>query len=173
MTRLAGAGNRSTAPLRFAKVRAVDQEDRMVRTFAALACLTACSTATLERAGLPNLEARIVASDVRHVYVLSDDGQTFAVPRRTLRDIDHPGNVLIAVGMGLVAFAGLTYTGSDAPENQGGRGVANLFLLAGVPMLLGGLIPWLQSSRAAANFGPDPAEPRALPLPPEPSQVTP
>jgi hypothetical protein len=138
----------------------------MDRRIAAFLCLTACSTATIERSGLPNLEGRIVASDERSVYVLGDEGQTFAVPRRTLRDIDHPGNVLLTVGGVLLAFAGISYlsTGSASNEDEQARKTANLFGAIGAPLFLGGIIPWLMSSRAAANFGPEVAVPDAIPL---------
>ncbi len=133
--------------------------------------LGACGSATIERIGAPNLEARIVGSDDRNVYVISDDDQTFAVPRRTIRDIDHPGNVLVTVGACLLSMTALTYLSNES----GGQESGGIFAAVGVPLFIGGLIPWLQSTRAADNTDPggfvedrEPSElrPRAASRPP-------
>src|SRR5436190_22598247 len=70
-----------------------------------LLSFTACSTtATVQRSNGPAYEATIINSDSGAVYVRAEDGLTYRVPRAEVVDIDHPGNVLLAVGASLIAY---------------------------------------------------------------------
>lgn len=114
--------------------------------------LSSC-TATIERVRQPNLEARIVRSDEGAVYVISDSRDVYRVPAETVADIDHPGNVLISVGGAIAGFAILSF--ALAAQADGGKEalytMTGIFGTAGAGLLLGGLIPYLRSTRAAGN----------------------
>jgi hypothetical protein len=128
-----------------------------------VACTTACSSAaTVERRGAPDLEARIVGNDDRYLYVENDQGRVFRVERRTVVDIDHPGNVAAAIGTPFLAVSGLllgllmTY----APHERWFRGdnlIASVPLVIygsiGLPLVVGGLGVWLPSAAAAGPSG--------------------
>lgn len=122
-------------------------------------CGAGCSTATLERAGSPNIEARIVASDNKAVYVTGDDGQVYRVSRSTIRDVDHPGNVLMVIGGVFLLpalatfFASLGSNGNNSSNDL--RAIAGSYFVIGAPLFLAGIIPYTQSVRAAASFDAD------------------
>ncbi len=138
---------------------------------ALVAALTsACSqTATITRQRGPAYEAKITRSDPTGLYVLGDDGREYRVPAEEVRDIDHPGNVLVVLGGVSLGFAGLLAlpaTGSnantDGPDTSGVQMAAAMYGILGVAFLVPGLITWISSKNAAANLRPVAAD-----LPPE------
>lgn len=138
------------------------QSCRSTTSLALIACLLAglcgsgCSSATLERAGGPNIEARVVASDNKAVYVTGDDGQIYRVSRSTLRDVDHPGNVLMVIGgVFLVPALTLFIASLGSGSNNLEREMASTYFIMGAPLFLAGIIPYTQSVRAATSFEPD------------------
>ena len=65
-------------------------------------------TATILRSNGPNLESRIVDSDATALFVQSDNGLVYRVERRTVADIDHPGNIHLVFGaLSLAASAAM------------------------------------------------------------------
>ncbi len=65
----------------------------------------ACATAKIVRRDAVDIEAQIVGADAQAVYVVDDQERTFAVPRRTIADIDHPGNAWMVGSAPLLASA--------------------------------------------------------------------
>src|SRR4051794_34866531 len=64
-----------------------------------------CSTtATVFRVNAPPVEADIVGGSRDAIYVVDDFGRRFPIPRREIRDIDHPGNVHAGVGAAIFAY---------------------------------------------------------------------
>ena len=127
-----------------------------------LALPCACTTATIQRAGGPDLEAQLVGGDKQYLYVRTESGQTFRVPRNTVVDIDHPGNVLMVASTPVLLEAALFFVipaalnGDCASRNCDEfnalfRGVGIVFGGAGLAMLAGGAIPWLRSTGAVAT----------------------
>ncbi len=76
---------------------------RQIAPLAALVApyvLTACSPyALIERKNTPPLEARILAADAESITVEQPDGQVSRLLRANIDDIDHPGNVAMALGL--------------------------------------------------------------------------
>lgn len=126
------------------------------RLLCALACLCACSSATLYRHNAPDLEATIVDGDRDYVYVETDDDRVVRVARKQITEIDHPGNVDAVVG-GVLTFVGgsLIAAGSQS-HNLGGDIAAVLGVIYAVPgaiLLAEGLYRWQRSSGAAEDNG--------------------
>lgn len=125
------------------------------QVFLAISALlaTACgTTATLQRVGEPDLEAEIIGGDREYVYVSSQSGQAFRVPRRQLADIDHPGNVL-AINSIWVALPALTFAilgSSNTRDPEAGKVVAAAFGVPAISMAVIGLLIHQKSSNAAA-----------------------
>lgn len=120
-----------------------------------VACLLCCScTATIERVRQPNLEARIVRSDEGAVFVVSDSRDVYRVPAETIADIDHPGNVLMVVGAGLAVVTAMSL--ALAAGADGGKEalytISGIYGATAAGLFAGGLIPYLRSTRAAANM---------------------
>lgn len=119
------------------------------------AVLLACSSATIERKGASNVEGMIVGGNRDFLYVLRDDDSVVKVRRAQVRDIDHPGNVLLVIGLPFVAM-GLTYfmTGAAAGQNTTDRemfyGVGGFYGVLGAALAVPGYISW-SSSRSAAD----------------------
>jgi hypothetical protein len=133
-----------------------------------IACLVifvfaGCSTtATVSRLSGPECEADILDSEAHSLHVRDGYGRDFRVPAEDVADIDHPGNVRLLIGLGLVAMSVPLMVGDLAQRNQrsdqrsewSGMGLA-----IGIPELVTGLalaIPgWLRyrhSKRAAQAF---------------------
>lgn len=132
-----------------------------------------CMTATLKRARQPDIESRIVGSDARVIYVRNDAGKTFGIPRNEVADIDHPGNVLVTIGVPLAAVGGLYLraAGDGSSSGQGPLQAAGfVFLTPGVFLVGLGLYEWITSSNAASPGAGPPFDvlgqpPFALPIP--------
>ena len=134
---------------------------RPVSGLVLLAFLGACvSTATITRRSGPTLEACIDRSDQDKVYVSATDGKHYAVDRSDIVDVDHPGKLLmtmglVSAGLGLLTLLGgvLTYT-SSAPQSDE-RMVGGMFSLIGggtlvwaLPMAGLGTFQWMESRDA-------------------------
>jgi len=62
--------------------------------------LGACSPyAIIERRSRPPIEARIIASDASTMTLEQPTGRTLTIGRDHIIDIDHPGNVAMALGL--------------------------------------------------------------------------
>ncbi len=132
-----------------------------------LACV-GCA-ATIHRHGdVPSYEAELADSNASSLILKLDDKRFFSVPVEEVRDIDHPGNVMMVIGgalgglcllLGGVASVDATLR-RDLPPMLAVYGGASLGLL------LGGAIPYLKSLSAASRLRPPtppPAEERAPP----------
>ena len=127
----------------------------------ALLALTHCTSATLQRAGGPDLEAEIVGGDRDFVYVSNEAGQIFQVPRSSIVDVDHPGNPLMVASLPFILTAAVFWAVSSQSNCQTAncRDAENSFLqtmglfygAAGAAMLAGGAIPWFRSTGNAAS----------------------
>jgi hypothetical protein len=130
--------------------------------------LPAC-TATIHRINAPNIEAEIVGSDGDGLQVASDQGATYRIPRDSVAEIDHPGDVAAIVGLAAAMVGGLVaVTAGGAGNNESRRGafIPGLVLsTTGFALLLGGLIPYSRSLSASRAFRAAP--PRLGPLPSE------
>ena len=143
------------------------------RTIAAALALTvalpAC-TATVHRINAPNIEGEIVGSDGDGLQVAGDQaGTTYRIPRDSVADIDHPGNVAAVVGLAAAIAGGLvavTTGGAGSNESRRQAFIPGLVLsTTGFALLLGGLIPFSRSMSASSAFRS--ASPRLRPLPTE------
>jgi hypothetical protein len=116
-------------------------------------CLDGCSwTATIGRTdGLDN-EAEIEHSDADALYLLSRNGTLHRVPRRSVRSIDHPGNVEAIVGAILLGF-GIAIAVDEWDKNRDdAAGIAAVYGIPGLTMMLEGGIRYIMSLRAAWAF---------------------
>jgi hypothetical protein len=128
-----------------------------------VSALAECSTtATVSRLSGPECEANILDSDAHSLRVRDSYGRELRVPAEDVADIDHPGNVRLLIGLGLVAMSVPLIVGdlaqrtrrSDQKSEWSGMG-----LVIGIPEIVTGLalaIPgWLRyrhSKRAAQAF---------------------
>ncbi|HRI66881.1 MAG TPA: hypothetical protein PK156_21690 [Polyangium sp.] len=118
----------------------------------ATAFVTGCgTTATITRAGASPIEAKIVGSDERAIF-LDTHGSTIPVDRDEITDIDHPGNVAATIG-GIVTAYGIAniVMGASDCERKGGATCVGMVLPAGIgaPIMITGLVNWIQSVNAA------------------------
>ena len=121
--------------------------------------LTGCSTtATIHRQAGPAYEATIVDSDRDSLYVLGDDGREYVVPAEQVRDVDHPGNVLVVVGGITLGVAGLTAIAMSNNDRGSSSStdwaVPALYGAIGLGLLVPGLTTWARSTGAATNVMP-------------------
>lgn len=110
----------------------------------------------------PPIEARIVGSDATHLIVETPDGQRQRVARDEVAEIDHPGNVAMAVGLpntvvgvlfGVITVFVLPAAieqgwPKDEAEDPGAAPVALVFGLIAAGNLAIGLPPFIWGSRA-------------------------
>jgi len=117
--------------------------------------LLGCSSATIDRYSGVSVDGMIVGGNRDHLYVLRDDDSMVKVRRSKVKDIDHPGNVLMIIGLPLVGM-GLTYalTGAGAGANTTERdmfySVGGVYGAIGAALAIPGYISW-SSSKAAAD----------------------
>lgn len=124
-------------------------------TLLALGCST---TATLSTRAA-SLEAEILGGDRDTLYVRDSSGAALSVPRREVREIDHPGNVYALVGGILLGFfaaetAAFFSTCVASGSNSLGPGlcvVTGSFAAAGAGMFTFGMWAWLRSKFAATS----------------------
>jgi hypothetical protein len=113
---------------------------------------TGCgTTATITRPGLPEVEAKIQASDSQNIYVENAAGTT-TIDRQSITDIDHPGNVAATIGA-IVTGYGIANIALGAPDcDRGGAAYCfGVFLPAaiGAPIMGWGIATWLKSVQSA------------------------
>ena len=128
-----------------------------------------CS-AVIERQRMPNLHARVHSSQRDAIIVKDDGGRLFRIPATSVRDVDHPGNVLATVGAGIVAM-GLAMVVGGGVDN--GWNSESVYIGAGygglgVALITAGLVPYILSRRAAARLHPE-----SLPTRPEADDLHP
>jgi hypothetical protein len=114
--------------------------------------LTGCSTtATISRINQPEIEAQIIRSDNDSHFVRTEGG-SFEIPRSSVSDIDHPGNVAATIGAIITGY-GIVNIGVGLPDcdRRGAAYCVGVFLPAaiGAPIFAWGLGTWMKSSAAA------------------------
>ncbi len=119
----------------------------------------ACATAKIVRADAVDVEGKIAGGDTDNVYVVDGEERTFAVPRRNIRDVDHPGNVWMAGSAPLLGVAGILTIMATTDCNGEECGILQAFALVGALLyggagLAGFTIGYSQWSRSVANLDP-------------------
>lgn len=122
-----------------------------------LVALPGCWTATISCNDGSALEARITGSDDSSLRVRDRDGADLVIPGNDVQEIDHPGNVLLAVGaIVLLSSLPMTIDGdretSDGWRTSGNRAAGITGLATGLALATAGLIPHVRSTRASAAF---------------------
>jgi hypothetical protein len=125
--------------------------------------VTGCSTtATISRPNMRPLEAKIVGSDPKNLYLeVPGTYDTRSIGRSDITDIDHPGNVAAVIG-GIVTGYGIANIAIGAPDcdRKGAAYCTGVFLPAaiGAPIFAWGLVTWMTSTGAVkpkSGSGPD------------------
>lgn len=117
-----------------------------------------CGTmATVSTRSGHTAEAEIVSSDEENIHVqYGNRGGRDTIPRASVTDIDHPGNVAATIGT-LVTAYGVANIAVGAPEcdRQGPAYCTGVFLPAaiGLPIMAWGFYTYF-SSVSAASSGP-------------------
>ena len=143
-----------------------------------------CSTAaTISRYSGPDIDGRITGGGPDAIVVEDDSGISYAIPRRDVREIDHPGNVVAILGGVQAAYGvlniavGLSRCRDDAnfaSEAEQSGFCTGIFLpvVVGASMMVWGLIVHQRSSGAAKDTSLPPSMTQALPVPYQWQHVT-
>jgi len=118
-----------------------------VAALAALALLTSGCAATLQRGSGPAIEGVLTDADATYLYIRSDSGAVYRVPRTEVSDIDHPGNVLATIGAVFLTMSVIFLADGEDYSNEAGA----IYGAIGAGMTAGGLIPWMHSRLAISN----------------------
>ena len=126
-----------------------------------LCAFAGCSTtATISRTDGWAYEANILDSDATSLRVRDSYGREILVSREEVADIDHPGNVISAIGLGLIAMSSLFIIGDLSRRNDANQSEwAGMGLVIGIPwavtglcLAIPGLIRYRHSTRGAKAF---------------------
>lgn len=120
----------------------------------------ACTTA-LDRRDGSTLRVDLIGGDKKYIYANEDD-KIIAVPRASIVDIDHPGNVPMVLSiipfvfsleaLSINALNGeFKSNGDSSSSNTPLRNTGLTLAAIGVGMLVGGYISWSNSRQAAAD----------------------
>ncbi len=115
--------------------------------------VTGCgTTATISRSNVRPVEAKIVGSDPKSLYIeVPGTYDTRSIGRSDITDIDHPGNVAAVIG-GIVTGYGIANIAIGASDcRRGGAAYCTgVFLPAavGAPIFVWGLVTWMTSTGA-------------------------
>lgn len=99
------------------------------------------STAIIGRPSGPPLKAEIDSSDASTLRLRGPNGELVALDQYGVSEIDHPGNVWAAVGLGLAAGSALFLLPSLLPPKDAGR--PDGFQGLGIAFGLGGIVEGL------------------------------
>ena len=119
------------------------------------------TTATITRAEAPQVEGKIMASDSQNVHIQTG-ADVMPIARRSITDIDHPGNVAATIGAIVTGYgiANIAMNASDC-DHGGAAYCTGVFLPAaiGTPIMIWGIATWAQSVKSAhkSNSEPEPA----------------
>ncbi len=119
-----------------------------------LGCFGGCTTtATISRTDSPDNEAEILRSDEHALYVRGSNGRTYRLERERVADIDHPGNVNMLVGAGLLGILALIMSAADRSERGGLLTPLGLaYGLPGLGLFAHGTYAYVSSVSAAHAF---------------------
>lgn len=157
----------------------------MIRPLALVLLMGCGTTATISRNSGRDIEGRVLGGDDDHVYVKGAGGKPLQVSRDDITEVNHPGNVLAAIG-GINAGLGLlgAFVGGYCLPVRDSRGreevragpcaVAALDILLGITMVAVGATNYVRSEEAfdsTDGFDWPPARTRPAPAPlPEPEK---
>jgi len=148
-----------------------------------LAFVVGCAgtNATIHRTDGPPIEAEIDGSDASALHLRGSRGRLLSLDQRQVSSIDHPGNVLAAIGAGCAGASGLLALEWHAyqrslPAEERASGVVMGGLIFGVVLGLVTVVPniivWKRSKARARAF--EDARPPAWTIPPAvPGEVEP
>jgi hypothetical protein len=162
--------------------------DRRLPAAVAIATLLSAgcaSSATILRPDGPPIEATITDSDESNLYVQDQNGNLLRIGGQyNVSEIDHPGNVVFAIGLpylavGVGLLAAMKSAESGQPRDTGDAGAEGqafgyligwTSLISGGALVAAGGLSWLRSKRAARRFEavrpPDFLLPPPAPMPP-------
>jgi hypothetical protein len=116
-----------------------------------LVLLTGCgNSATITRAN-NSFDAKIIGGDAEKLYVEYAGGDTAAIPKSEIRDIDHPGNVAATIGVVVGAYGVANIAiGMPQCDKEGAAYCTGVFLPAaiGASLITYGLGTYIGSSSA-------------------------
>ena len=114
-----------------------------------------------------SIEGRIERSETDTIYLKTADGQTIALGRDRIGDIDHPGNVAVLLSplpvLGGFSVAAMEAFGSPNGSHTVGNVALVTGLVGGLALAVGGLVVWGGSRTRAANY--DRTGPATAPAP--------
>ena len=143
------------------------------------------ASATICRPEQESIRGKIVRSDSDAIYIRDRDGRENGrddltrIDRRSVADIDHPGNVAMVIGALLLGNFAIFMTGQDfrselvhgaqGDVSTAARQVTPMFAVPGALLLGSGTYHYVSSKAAARAFEhPDPAaQPRLHPDTPQ------
>jgi hypothetical protein len=146
-------------------VRLARREPRwLLARFLLVALAVGCSSsAAIQRRTGPDVVGIIDAADADRLYVTADEGQRYAIERRDVVGIDHPGRngkivggISTGIGLGFLTL-GLVLPDNCPPDAVDCLGVPAAARIAGLTALGVGLPIWISGlvsnhrSRAAAE----------------------
>jgi hypothetical protein len=110
---------------------------------AALPMIACGRTATISRGHQPDIRGRIAGGDASNIYVRTRTG-VHPIPRKSITDIDHPGDGAIVIGAALTAVGMLVIGGNSGRLRASNGDAMTPFLImvpfaAGVPLMLYGV----------------------------------
>lgn len=111
-------------------------------------------TATVQRHRLRSVDALIESSDADGLNVRIHGGR-YRIPAEQIDDIDHPGNVLMVVGLATSALGGALMVAAQTRRGEDNAVLmfpAVMYLGIGLGMTIGGGIPWAQSRGRAMQY---------------------
>ena len=112
--------------------------------------------AIIERTDKPNIRSKIIDSDNDNLYINNDSGKVFKINRSSINDIDHPGNVLMTIGLSFISFSLISLSIMQMEsKSSSGKGYKELSLVYGIPGILlftGGAVPYYLSKNAASKL---------------------
>jgi hypothetical protein len=119
---------------------------------ATLAISSCSTTAGIQRLDGPDNETTIEGSDANALYVRGTSGRTYRLDRSQVGDIDHPGNVAVAVGASLVATGLLLFAATTSNTRSERIGLASFYGVPGLGLMLSGGYFYARSKHAARSF---------------------
>ena len=122
-------------------------------------CASGCGTTATIRGWRGNIEGRILGGGPETIRVRATNGSIRYVRRRSISEIDHPGNVWAIIGTVLTtlvvvgaAATGRAGAGCDTPTDGNRQCYIGLYgLIASVPMAAWGYLVWGRSVKAAGR----------------------
>ena len=110
--------------------------------------------AIIKRSDEPDIHAVIHSSTEKTLYVEADNGKVFEINRKTIHDIDHPGNVLMNIAVGIITYTAFMYFITTISRKDKNAALISNGILCS-PLITGGAIPYYLSKTAASKLNLD------------------